>query len=195
MSETRDKRRRTDLDLFVLALIDSGVSTPYELQKAAGLSQGATIPALQRLLDVQLVRQGKPGARGRTDYQATAAGKKLLKEGWLALIEEGPSGDADADLRVALLALSAGGDRRQAADFLRRSADRKMESIGAPETIDDLSALAPLARWYSDLRSSAARTLLTAESSTIRAMADALPWKLSDKPKYSIRAAKKPKGT
>jgi hypothetical protein len=29
MSETHDKRRRTDLDLFVLALIDGGVSTPY----------------------------------------------------------------------------------------------------------------------------------------------------------------------
>jgi DNA-binding PadR family transcriptional regulator len=195
MSETRDKRRRTDLDLFVLALVDSGVSTPYELQKAAGLSQGATIPALHRLLDVRLVRQGKPGARGRTDYQATAAGKKLLKEGWLALIEEGPSGDADSDLRVALLALSASGDRRQAADFLRRSADRKMESIGAPEPIDDLSALAPLARWYSELRSSAARTLLTAESSTIRAMAEALPRNLTEKPRRSIRAAKKQKGS
>jgi hypothetical protein len=43
MSEIRDKRRRTDLDLFVLALIDGGVSTPYELQKAAGLSQGAAV--------------------------------------------------------------------------------------------------------------------------------------------------------
>ena len=31
MSQTRDKRRRTDLDLFVLALIGGGVSTPYEL--------------------------------------------------------------------------------------------------------------------------------------------------------------------
>jgi hypothetical protein len=60
MSETRDKRRRIDLDLFALALI----STPYELQKAAGLSQGATVPALQRLLAARLVRQGKPGARG-----------------------------------------------------------------------------------------------------------------------------------
>jgi hypothetical protein len=60
MSETRDKRRRTDLGLFVLALIDSGVSTPYEFQKTAGLSQGATIPALQRLLDARLVRQGNP---------------------------------------------------------------------------------------------------------------------------------------
>jgi DNA-binding PadR family transcriptional regulator len=129
MSETRDKRRRTDLDLFVLALIDSGVSTPYELQKAAGLSQGATIPALQRLLDARLVRQGKPGARGRTGHQVTAAGKRLLKDGWLALIEEGPSGDVDSDLRVALLALLGGGDPRLAADLLRQSADRKMESV------------------------------------------------------------------
>jgi hypothetical protein len=60
MSQTPDKRRRTDLDLFILALIDSGISTPYEFQKAASLSQGATIPALQRLLEARLVRQGKP---------------------------------------------------------------------------------------------------------------------------------------
>ena len=106
MSETRDdKRRRTDLDLFVLALIDGGVSTPYELQKAAGLSQGATIPALQRLLAARFVRQGKPGARRRTDYKVTATGKKLLRDGWLPLIEAGPSGDLDSDLREALLAI------------------------------------------------------------------------------------------
>ena len=75
MSDTPDKRRRTDLDLFVLALIDGGVSTPYELQKSAGLSQGATIPTLKRLLEARLVRQGKPGVRGRTDYKVTSAGK------------------------------------------------------------------------------------------------------------------------
>lgn len=99
MSETRDKRRRTDLDLLVLALIDSGISTPYELQKAAHLSPGATIPALQRLLEARFVRQGKPGARGRTDHWITSAGKKLLKTGWRELIENGPSGDLEADLR------------------------------------------------------------------------------------------------
>jgi hypothetical protein len=57
MSETRDKRRRTDLDLFVLALVADGISTPYELQKAAGLSQGATIPTLRRLLKEGFVEQ------------------------------------------------------------------------------------------------------------------------------------------
>jgi DNA-binding PadR family transcriptional regulator len=191
MSETRDKRRRTDLDLFVLALIDSGVSTPYELQKAAGLSQGATIPALQRLLDARLVRQGKPGARGRTDYQATAAGKRLVKNGWLALIEEGPSGDIDSDLRVALLALLGGGDRRLAADFLRQSADEKMELVAAAKPMDNPVGVPLLPRWYGELRSSTAKTLLTAESEAIRAMADALPLKLSSGARHSTRAAKK----
>jgi DNA-binding PadR family transcriptional regulator len=100
MSDTPDKRRRTDLDLFVLALIDGGVSTPYGLQKAAGLSQGATNPALQRLLAARFVRQGKPGARGRIDYKVSAVGKKLLRDGWLPLIEAGPSGDLDADRRL-----------------------------------------------------------------------------------------------
>jgi DNA-binding PadR family transcriptional regulator len=108
MSQTHDKRRRTDLDLFVLALIDSGVSTPYELQKAAGLSQGATIPALQRLLEARFVRQGKSGARGRTGYQVSPAGKKLLKDGWRPLVAAGPSGDVDSDLRIALLAFWGG---------------------------------------------------------------------------------------
>jgi hypothetical protein len=195
MSETHDKRRRTDLDLFVLALIDSGVSTPYELQKAAGLSQGATIPALQRLLDARLVRQGKPGARGRTDHQITAAGKKLLKDGWLSLIEAGPNGDVDSDLRVALLTLLGGGDRRQAADFLRQSADIKMELVAATEPIGNPGVLSPLPQWYSDLRSSTAKTLLKAESAALRDMADALPRKLSDRPRFGTRAAKKQKGS
>ena len=192
MSETPDKRRRTDLDLFILALIDGGVSTPYELQKAAGLSQGATIPALQRLLEARLVVQGKPGARGRTDYKAAAAGKKLLREGWLPLIDAGPSGDLDSDLRVALLAIWAGDNRRLAADFLRHSGKVKMESIVTAELTSDTAA--PLARWYTDLRSATAKTLVAAESEAIRAMADSLPRKLAGKPKRSAGAAKRPKG-
>ena len=192
MSETRDKRRRTDLDLFVLALVDGGVSTPYELQKTAGLSQGATIPALQRLLEARLVRQGKPGARGRTDHRVTAAGKRLLKDGWLTLIEEGPSGDVDSDLRVALLTLLGGGDRRLAADFLHQSADMKM---AAAEPIGNSGALPLLPQWYRHLRSSTAKALLTAESSAIRAMADALPRNLSGGPSYSTSATKKQKGS
>jgi DNA-binding PadR family transcriptional regulator len=187
MSKIHDKRRRTDLDLFILALIDGGVSTPYELQKAAGLSQGATIPALQRLLEARFVRQGKPGTRGRTDYKVTAAGRKVLKAGWLPLVEAGPSGDIDSDLRVALLAILGGGDSRVAVDFLRESAYKKMEVQAAAEPTSNLGEVAPLARWYCEMRSAAAKALLTAECSVIRAMADSLPRSLTSKPTRSRR--------
>jgi DNA-binding PadR family transcriptional regulator len=194
MSEIRDKRRRTDLDLFVLALIDGGVSTPYELQKAAGLSQGGTIPALQRLLEARFVRREKPGARRRTDYKVSAAGKKLLRDGWLPLIEAGPSGNLDSDLRVALLAICVGGDRRLAADFLRRSADKKTESIAAAELTGNPGAAVPLARWYTDLRSETTKALLSAESESIRAIAEALPRKLTGRPARSTRIPKTQRG-
>jgi DNA-binding PadR family transcriptional regulator len=195
MSETSDKRRRTDLDIFVLALIDGGVSTPYELQKAAGLSQGATIPALQRLLKARFVRQGKPGARGRTDYKVTVAGRNLLKAGWLPLVEAGPSGDIDSDLRVSLLALLGGGDRRVAVEFLRQSSDKKMELQEAAEPTGDPRKVAPLARYYGEMRSAAAKALLTAECSVIRAMVDSLPRSLTGKPRRSRRSPQGRKGS
>jgi DNA-binding PadR family transcriptional regulator len=187
MSETPDKRRRTDLDLYVLALIDGGVSTPYELQKLAGLSQGATIPALQRLLKARLVRQGKRGARGRIDYKVTAAGRKTLKAGWLPLLDAGPSGDIDADLRVALLTIWGSGDSRLAAEFLRESADRKKTLQANAEPTGDQGTVPPLARWYVEMRAGAAKALLTAECSVIRAMADSLPRKLAGKARRSRR--------
>ena len=148
MSQTRDKRRRIDLDLFVLALIESGITTPYDLQRAANLSPGATIPALQRLLESGFVRQGKPGPRGRTDHRITSVGKKLLKTGWRDLIEDGPSGDLDADLRVALLALWVGKDRHLAADFPKQYAARKRASIEALKESSEPSSESPLADWY-----------------------------------------------
>jgi DNA-binding PadR family transcriptional regulator len=194
MSKTPDKRQRTDLDFFVLALIDGGVSTPYELQKEAGLSQGATNPALQRLLAARFVRQGKPGARRRTDYKVTATGKKLLRDGWLPLIEAGPSGDVDSDLRVALLAIWASGDRRLAVDFLRQSGDKKMESIATTELSGDPGEVTPLARWYTDLRSATTKALLTAEAEAIRAMAGSLPRSLNGKRRRSTHPPKGQKG-
>jgi DNA-binding PadR family transcriptional regulator len=177
MSETRDKRRRTDLDLFALALIDSGISTPYELQKEAGLSPGATIPALQRLLKAGCVRQGKAGARGRTDYKITADGRKLLKTGWRTLLDDGPSGDLDADLRVALLVLWAGGERRLATDFLRQSANKKLALLEQRDESDGSGSSSPLAHWYTSLRSKSGTEILQAESAAAAAMAEALPRK------------------
>jgi DNA-binding PadR family transcriptional regulator len=190
MSQIPDKRRRTDLDLFILALIDSGVSTPYEFQKTAGLSQGATVPALQRLLDAQLVRQGRPGVRGRTDYKVSAAGKRALRDGWQPLIAAGPSGDPDSDLRVALLAVLGSGNRLLAAAFLRRSAAEREESFAATDMTGRSDAVPPLAHWYTGLRSNTAKALLTAESQAIRAMAEALPRSLTGRRISSVATSR-----
>jgi hypothetical protein len=192
MSETHDKRRRTDLDAFVLALIESGISTPYELQKMAGLSPGATIPALERLVGSGFARQGKPGVRGRTDHKTTAAGRKFLTNAWRTLIDDGPSGDLDADLRVALLALYIGGERQLAVDFLRRSAARQLESAALEES-NSQESLAPIAIWYRRLRASATVAQLKNESVAALTMADALPRSLSGKVSPRKRRARSQK--
>jgi hypothetical protein len=66
-----------------------------------------------------------------------------------------------------------------------------MESVAAAEPMGNSDTLPPLPRWYSDLRSSTAKALLKAESAAIRAMADALPRKLSGKPGHRTPAGKK----
>jgi hypothetical protein len=183
VSETRDKRRRNDLDLFVLALIDSGISTPYEFQMVAGLSLGETIPVLKRLLVASLVLQAKPGPRGRTDHRITAEGRRHLKRTWIDLIEDGPSGDLDADLRVSLLALWVGDNRRLAVGFLRQSAVQRLESIGAKKEPDQTASASRLAFWYRKLRSTSAQALLKGESDAALAMAKALPRRPSGRQK------------
>jgi DNA-binding PadR family transcriptional regulator len=182
MSETHDKRRKSDLDLFVLALINSGVSTPYTLQKEAGLSPGATIPAIQRLLQGGLIRQGKAGVRGRTESRITAAGRKQLRSGWRILIEEGPSGDLDADLRVALLAMSEGNAYSSAVQILNRSAAKLLE-MGQAVSRDKSDAPVALAGVYRELRSLSVKALLEGQAAAATTIAERLPRKLSMKRK------------
>lgn len=175
--ENRDKRRRSDLDLFILALIDSGVSTPYELQRAAGLSQGATVPVLRRLHERGMLLAGKAGQRGRTAHRLTAAGLQLLKDGWKELIADGPSCDIDSDLRVALIVLLVGGNRRVAVDFLRRSAAWKLESLKIALPAEPPVLIPPLAYQYRQLRAQSARALIMAEAAAMSALAKSLPRK------------------
>lgn len=177
MSETPDRRRRADLDLFILALIESGVSTPYEFQKFAGISQGASVPALRRLVEDGFVRPEKAGSRRRVGHRITAAGRTRLKEDWKYLIHQEPSGDLDADLRVALLAVALGRDRRAAIAYLRRSADRdEVADTILPARTDADPRLAYL---YRTLRLRAANSLRRAQSDIIVALAQRLPKTLS----------------
>jgi DNA-binding PadR family transcriptional regulator len=189
MSETRDKRRKSDLDLFVLALINGGVSTPYALQKEAGLSPGAAIPAIQRLLEAGLIRQGMPGPRGRTECRITAAGRKQLKNGWRALIDEGPSGDLDADLRVALLAISEGNAYASAVQMLKQSGVRMLEMGRAMSENTESPASVPLASLYRELRSVSVKALLEGQAVAAKKIADSLPRKVSGKRNEAVNSS------
>ena len=125
-----------------------------------------------------LCKARQNGNRGRTDYRITPAGKKLLKTGWRDLFDASPSGDLDADLRVALLAL-AGGEYRLAKEFLKQSAARKLESIAAVEGPEKMPRVPPIANWYRELRSASTKALLKSTAATALAMAESLPRKLT----------------
>ncbi|MHB1858076.1 MAG: hypothetical protein ACYCPM_11640, partial [Acidobacteriaceae bacterium] len=106
------------------------------------------------------------------------------------LIEDGPSGDLDADLRIALLVLWAGGKRQLATDFLQQSALKKLESIEWLQMEEESSSISSLANWYAKLRSSSTKALLKAESAAALKMAEALPPRLSAKGNRMKRVAK-----
>jgi hypothetical protein len=125
-------------------------------------------------LESRMVLPGKPGARGRRNHKITAEGRRYLQSGWKDLVDKGPSSDLDADLRVALLALWVGGDRRRAADFLRLSAAQRLENICKVEKPDGPTPVPPLALWYRKLRSTSAEALIKGESAAALAMAKAL---------------------
>jgi DNA-binding PadR family transcriptional regulator len=120
-----DNRSRTDLELFLLALIDRGIATPYAFQMAADLSPGATLPVVRRLLSRGLVRRGEPGARRRAAYQLTAKGRHHLAEAWRPLLESAPPPDIDASLRIAALALLSGAKHSRVSTFLQDAAKHR----------------------------------------------------------------------
>lgn len=95
------------LDLFILSLLDRGLQTPYDLQRRGGLSLGSAIPALARLEGAGLVRKRDvvgASKRPRHGYKVSAAGLKLARSGWIALLKDPSPSDLDAVLRVISVA-------------------------------------------------------------------------------------------
>jgi DNA-binding PadR family transcriptional regulator len=181
----RDKRQRSDLRAFVIALWLEGVSTPYELQSLAGLSPGATIPILQSLVEDGHVRAGKPGTRGRVAYVVTSKGKKWLEAVWPSLLQEGPSGDLDSDLRVFLIAVRVGKASGHAEAFLRSGLAHRQEALAELQgKMKEEGSGVWLADQYVSLRARATAAMLKAESKAIDSILDGL----RDDPRRAKRA-------
>ena len=169
VASKRDKQRRSDLRAFVIALLVEGVSTPYELQSLARLSPGATIPILQSLVEDGHVRAGKPGTRGRVAYVATSKGKQWLELIWRTLLQDGPSGDPDSDLRVFLIAVRVGKDRARAEAFLRSGLAHRRDALADLERkMKEEGSGVWLADQYVSIRARASTAILKAEAKTDR---------------------------
>ncbi len=175
------KARRISISGFVSLALILIFRRRCSMVKTSAIARSST----QRLLDAGFVRQGKQGLRGRTDYKVTVLGKKALNSGWRTMIQEGPSGDLDSDLRVALLAISVGANRPVAAEFLRQSSDTKIEALAIVDQRKGSTEIPPLAQWCIALRLAATKTLLEAESTAACTMAESLP-----RPLWQIQAGK-----
>lgn len=121
-SSQDDRRSRKDLEAFLLALITRGLKTPYDFMTSAGISPGASIPALGRLEAAGYVRKGEGGARNRQEYEATSKGQAFLEKSWQEIFQAPPTGDLDTVLRTASLALLMSEPKRSVAAYLSRAA-------------------------------------------------------------------------
>src|SRR5689334_5079631 len=101
---------RSVLDVYVLALLDRGCQTPYDLHRDGKLSLGAILPSLNRLSKQKLVRRlDDVGAtrRPRHRYTLTPSGEKELHSSRKHLLDSRiTSSDLDSLLRVVDLAIA-----------------------------------------------------------------------------------------
>ena len=143
-----DRRSRKDLELFILALVSDGLSTPYNLMATANVSPGASIPALARLEAAGCVRKGAEGLRNRTEYATTTKGERLLNSSWRELFESPPSPNQELDtvLRIASLALAMGETKSSVANYLTTAA-----ALRAPGPSQQKAVPAPNAKKLPDM--------------------------------------------
>ncbi len=170
---TPDKRSKSDLDLFILALLEAGITTAYGLRIYAGLSPGATLPVLARLKSKRLAKPADAASRGRTDFHPTAAGINYLKSGWRSLLEADIPPSADAVLRTVALTVVIGGDSRAARAYLARAAKARRAVLEAgPATGGaEISPKHPLPQAFLRMRSAYEAARLKAEAQVFAALA------------------------
>jgi DNA-binding PadR family transcriptional regulator len=115
----------SSLDVFLLALIDSGVATAYAMREQAGISVGASRPSLQRLLKLGFVEKGKAEARNKIVFRLTRRGCQAKIVGLdlhLGQFCVKPPSEPESIVRIVSLA-AMGGKKAQALRVLTKAAE------------------------------------------------------------------------
>ena len=167
------------LDLYVLSLLDRGLSSFYDLQKIGGLSVGASTPALKRLVKKKFVAKADDqpaGRRVRFRFEATRSGQKALHaelNSWLAA-DSAPA-DFDALLRLVDMATHYGHKRTEVSELCLRAAQRReQEAVVARHA--SMTRRVENEPNYPYLRALCDVKTLTAQASALRAIsAELLP--------------------
>ncbi len=126
-----DRRAREDLDLFLLALISQGIDTLYRMQSLAGISQGTSLQAIQRLFEHGLIRSSAEGSRRRKTWSLTRAGRSRLQRAYRPRASQDPiNSNFEGLLRTALLTAFVHGDFHSASSILSAGATRPQKIDG-----------------------------------------------------------------
>ncbi len=119
----------TNLEVFVLAAVRAGLTTPYVLNKQADLSVGATIPLLARLKKRGMV-SSEAAPRRSQRYAITQAGSAALQANWRQMLHR-KDDDFDSLLRAAYLAVWMGAERQDIKHLLREASEAKQRKAAA----------------------------------------------------------------
>ena len=118
------------LDVFILSLLDRGAESAYDFLRDAGISLGASTPALLRLTKGKLVvRKKSPSSGRRTRYaiELTPAGVKAARTAWKeSLSEKSRIFDLDSTLRVVDMAIHYRASRQAIRTFLRHAGGERL---------------------------------------------------------------------
>ncbi len=174
-------------DLFILSQLDRGLETPYDLLRRAGLSLGATVPALRRLNAAGLIKREKESTvsnRPRHVYRLTVKGEKQARTGWKHyLANTAVSADLDEILRICDMAAHYTHPPPSISAFLERAAQDRSSLAAQAQIGLDRQLGAVLA--YTSTRAACETERLKSEATVLARLAFALKESLAKKARRS----------
>lgn len=119
------------LETYILVCLSRGMETGYDLLRSAGLSIGATNPALRRLLKAGYVARAvgeTKSARPKFAFKLTSKGTREAQSGWQRYLER-PDTDLDVEavLRIVDMAGLGGADAKKVGNFLLKASELRSE--------------------------------------------------------------------
>jgi DNA-binding PadR family transcriptional regulator len=164
---------RSNLEIFLLALLQADLHTPYDMMSKADISLGSSLPALERLAEAGLVQVSLGESRATKLFTLTDTGTITLENEWKRVVAD-TGNDVDSIIRAATLLWIRGEKepRSECGKFLNDRAavlkkETKKKRSKPRVTADQLSAEGGLRDRYRWFRISVQESRREAEIATL----------------------------